>query len=523
VADDSDHRTYGPEIPETGLSAYHLSHVRGHRILARIQEMLACCALGQRMFHVRSSIKYRRIAELHQRCADMEHDPGSDPELLHLFEEYIPISGALTSDEYDKLLSGAEPLSKPLNPLKGSRMCQACRSLNLRRASFQNGTPGFVTSTMGDLSIDEEYSDEELMREFGQSATVHDMKHHKLGSLKDIATRSECLFCQLVFNCFMRLSETEIVGHGFDWAIPDFCFDGVIWLSVVPDSAGDHPKALSSKGYYQISNHLDDLDSPVTTGRTRIILSLLPEGEEPRDSSFEPPVKTLHTEIFPYTEDDEDATFHVRQWSTSYIDTKRPQKWLHACETYHGDACSVPPNYKHMEVYEDMLLIDIEDECLVSGFKSRRYFALSYVWGSSQATSFQTKKATLKDAMTPGGLSWDKKGLAKTISDAIQFTHEMKVRYLWVDALCIVQDDEDSKDRQIMHMDAIYRQAILTIVAGDNIGAADGICGLGSRPRENFQRTYEYRPGLILTANEAVIGDAEVEVMQTKVSNFLEM
>ena len=95
----------------------------------------------------------------------------------------------------------------------------------------------------------------------------------------------------------------------------------------------------------------------------------------------------------------------------------------------------------------------------------------------------------------------------------MQVTREMKCRYLWVDALCIVQDDEESKPYQINHMDAIYRQAILTIVAGDALSAEFDIYGLGSNPRETIQRTYSYRPGLTLTANEAIYGDIEVEVM----------
>jgi hypothetical protein len=37
---------------------------------------------------------------------DLARDPGSDPELFYLLKEYIPISRALTSDEYDNLPSG---------------------------------------------------------------------------------------------------------------------------------------------------------------------------------------------------------------------------------------------------------------------------------------------------------------------------------------------------------------------------------------------------------------------------------
>jgi hypothetical protein len=46
-------------------------------------------------------------------------------------------------------------------------------------------------------------------------------------------------------------------------------------------------------------------------------------------------------------------------------------------------------------------------------------------------------------------------------------------RYLWVDSICIVQDDEDDLRENIHHMHYIYSEAALTIVVvgGDNADA----------------------------------------------------
>jgi hypothetical protein len=477
---------------------------------------------GQTMFYIRRAIKNRRMSVLHQRCADILDRPDSDLELVYLFEKYIPISGTLTSDEYSKLLDGIEPVSIPFDPVGGDKVCRACRNMNLRKETFQDGIYRYVTSIMGDISVDGEYSDAELERKVDHHEARHDVQHHKLGSLKDIATRPECSLCRLVVESFLRLSKEDITNSGYDWFIPLSGFDGVGWLSIVPDPVGDHWKNLSSRDDDGNDVPLDPLGPPVTSGRVRVILSILAEDEEPDTSFFQPPFQILHSEILPFAAEDEDVAFHARKWSGPFIDTERPQKWLHACENYHGIACSAPANYDIMEVHEDMLLIDLADSCLVSGFKSRRYFALSYVWGTTQAISFMTTKATIEESMKPGGLTQFLKEMANTITDAMEFAYKMNIRYLWVDALCIIQDDEKSKPIQINHMDAIYRQALLTIVAGDNLTAIDGISGLASRPREHFQRTYEYRSDLIFTANEAVIGDAEVEAMQSKVSNFSE-
>ncbi|KAJ8067943.1 hypothetical protein OCU04_003525 [Sclerotinia nivalis] len=51
-------------------------------------------------------------------------------------------------------------------------------------------------------------------------------------------------------------------------------------------------------------------------------------------------------------------------------------------------------------------------------------------------------------------------------------------RYLWVDSLCIVQDDFTFKEREIDNMASIYANADITIVAGQGTDADSGLRGL---------------------------------------------
>ncbi|KAL2051854.1 hypothetical protein ABVK25_007769 [Lepraria finkii] len=58
--------------------------------------------------------------------------------------------------------------------------------------------------------------------------------------------------------------------------------------------------------------------------------------------------------------------------------------------------------------------------------------------------------------------------LPYTIRDAIQCVSDLGETYLWVDSLCIIQDDEDKKRHQISQMDRIYAFAFLTLVSASS-------------------------------------------------------
>jgi hypothetical protein len=97
-----------------------------------------------------------------------------------------------------------------------------------------------------------------------------------------------------------------------------------------------------------------------------------------------------------------------------------------------------------------------------------RYAALSYCWGYNP--DCKTMKATL--AGHSAALPLDK--LPQTILDAITVTRELDIPYLWVDALCIVQDDEDDMATELAQMVEIYRNSYFTISAASASDSRDG-------------------------------------------------
>lgn len=101
------------------------------------------------------------------------------------------------------------------------------------------------------------------------------------------------------------------------------------------------------------------------------------------------------------------------------------------------------------------------------------YLALSYCWGANQPYVLTTKNL---EALT-GKL--EVKLLPRTIKDAIEVTKTLGFKYLWVDALCIMQDSAEAAARHDMYqelatMNQVYQKAVMTIVAACVPSVMDG-------------------------------------------------
>lgn len=89
------------------------------------------------------------------------------------------------------------------------------------------------------------------------------------------------------------------------------------------------------------------------------------------------------------------------------------------------------------------------------------YAALSYCWGPKQYPNLIATKASFHGMLENIPLSC----FPLTLRDGIAVTRGLRIRYLWIDALCIVQDDDDDKDSEIPQMRQIFSNAHCTIIA----------------------------------------------------------
>ena len=63
---------------------------------------------------------------------------------------------------------------------------------------------------------------------------------------------------------------------------------------------------------------------------------------------------------------------------------------------------------------------------------------------------------------------------SKSLQDAVLVTHKLGLRYLWVDSMCIIQDDASDVAREISHMPKIYQKATVTISAARAASSRQG-------------------------------------------------
>ena len=130
--------------------------------------------------------------------------------------------------------------------------------------------------------------------------------------------------------------------------------------------------------------------------------------------------------------------------------------------------------------------IDVEDMCIVDPKDGVRYVTLSYTWGDVEQLRLNREN---EQEFRRAGWLWSMLvSITQTIRDAITLTRKIGERFLWVDALCIIQDDALDLERSLGEMGNIYRNSVLTICACCGEDAAYGLPGVRPDTRKTDQR-----------------------------------
>ncbi|OTA69989.1 HET-domain-containing protein [Hypoxylon sp. EC38] len=150
-------------------------------------------------------------------------------------------------------------------------------------------------------------------------------------------------------------------------------------------------------------------------------------------------------------------------------------------------------------------------------FKDRRpkYAALSYCWGPPEdaKTQFKTERATLQDRISGFRLETT----SRIMQEAVAVCRDLDIPYLWIDAVCIIQDDKADWERESAEMTNVYQKAHLTICTPTSTSCREGFLGprmsamipFRSRINPDVVGSYNIRPCGVVNDERIAEGDYE--------------
>ena len=178
------------------------------------------------------------------------------------------------------------------------------------------------------------------------------------------------------------------------------------------------------------------------------------------------------------------------------------------CERRHGRKCHQGMMFEHKVLHPaDEILnfrfVDVVEKSVVQAVSGSKYAALSYVRDSGNSEKFfHALQRNMAAFEVPGALD-EQLGLPdripRTIQDAIQVAREIGIRFLWVDCLCVQDDNAAEKEDTIKKSHLIYGAAHVVIIAATGSGDAPaGLPGVRSGTRGLHQPIEEIAPGFRL-------------------------
>ncbi|KAH6857469.1 heterokaryon incompatibility protein-domain-containing protein, partial [Alternaria rosae] len=148
------------------------------------------------------------------------------------------------------------------------------------------------------------------------------------------------------------------------------------------------------------------------------------------------------------------------------------EKYNHCCKNH--EECDDPPRGNASAYPSRLLDVGTDQRGAVvlrntNEFCDEKYACLSHCWGTVRPLTLNAKTLPL---LSKGvGVSI----LPKTFQDAVIVTRRLRLQYLWIDSLCILQDDKDDWATESRRMGDIYAHAACTIAATSSNDNSDGL------------------------------------------------
>ena len=314
--------------------------------------------------------------------------------------------------------------------------------------------------------------------------------HYHLGKLRNIARKQFCPFCRLILS----IARPRDPRHEH--------LDGAT-IDIQQRFSSSCIRASEGHRLFTYTMHGVGFGEVKLNGRVAGTI-IRTEDTGPADPSGQKP--TISESKEPISR---------RQVVPPEVNVSFIKQLMQSCNVQH-EPCHLPTLTIAKEL--DIRLIDVQDHRIISATLAEHYVALSYVWGSTTMPSLIRDTISqfsfidgLKDFIFP-----------RTIKDAIHLVKCIGMRYLWVDSLCIVQDDDSDRQQQLTIMDSIYSGAKLLVVAAAGSDANAGLPGIGSTPRRISQKIEEINGIQFITAEPSVQQALKLSVWNSRGWTFQE-
>ncbi|KAJ3490183.1 hypothetical protein NLG97_g5839 [Lecanicillium saksenae] len=161
------------------------------------------------------------------------------------------------------------------------------------------------------------------------------------------------------------------------------------------------------------------------------------------------------------------------------------QRWVAACKERHVKCCETLSgdtidDMRPAKILPNRVLCLSEGRVRIvqSGQRCGPYVALSHCWGPEDKRPIRSIKSNIQDFEKD--VPWDL--LPKSYQDAITIVRALDIQYIWIDSLCIVQDDHDDWLRESALMGSVYERAEFTIAASHASNSTEGFLSLRPNP-----------------------------------------
>ncbi|CAG8957017.1 hypothetical protein HYFRA_00012497 [Hymenoscyphus fraxineus] len=178
----------------------------------------------------------------------------------------------------------------------------------------------------------------------------------------------------------------------------------------------------------------------------------------------------------------------LEEYPLSPANVEKIQRWMKDCDENHEKCLKdIQRDYlptRLLDVgtlqYENDPKLILSAEAFPDHGRKPIYMALSYCWGAPE--DLRGLLTTTRETLSARRAGIEITSMPQTFQDAVRTARALGIRYLWIDSLCIIQDNEDDWKVESGRMAETFSTAYLTVIAASSDSCHEGFLHRRERP-----------------------------------------